>query len=320
MDLSIIIVNWNTCSLLQKCLESIFKFTHDIRFEIIVVDNGSSDGSVETLKSSFPSVVLVQNSENLGFSKGVNQGIIVAKGENVLLLNSDTYVKENSFANMVDFLKKQKNTGAITCKVLYPDGRRQSAYSSFPSLSGLIYEFLSICKFIAHLKMFYKYDVSQWDYSVSRELKDDLWPGGGCLMITGEVIKKVGLLDETFGYAYLEDADLCYRIKKSGYSFFYLAEATVYHHHSYSVSKSSQDFKDLLTLNLQRNRYYFFKKHYGTNHLLVLKLFDIFKNTLIGSYFLLSYLFTLTNREERKKKTKLYSRLIAGCFVEHRIE
>ena len=100
-------------------------------------------------------------------------------------------------------------------------------------------------------------------------------------MIKSEVIGNVGSLDENFGYAYLEDADLCYRIKNAGYTFYYLAEATIYHHHSYSVSKSSQDFKDLLTFNLQQNKFYFFKKHYGILYLVILKTLDIFKNTLI---------------------------------------
>jgi len=320
MDLSIIIVNWNTCSLLKKCLESIMKFTHGIQDELIVVDNGSTDDSVKVIESSFPSVKLIKNKKNLGFSKAVNQGIKISQGKNVLLLNSDTYINENTFARMVDLMKKQNHIGAMTCKVLYPDGRSQSAYCRFPNLPGMIYEILSISKHIAHSKIFYKYDVSQWDYSVSRELKDDLWPGGGCLMIKKEVLEKVGAMDENFGYAYMEDADLCYRIKKNHYSFYYLAEATIYHHHSYSVLKSSQDFKDLLTLNLQRNKYYFYKKHYGSIDLLILKALDICKNILIEFYWLLTYFFNLKQREKYRNKIKLYLRLIAGCFVDHRIE
>lgn len=320
MDLSIIIVNWNTNSLLKKCLESIFKFTHNIRFKIIVVDNGSSDGSVEMVKSMFPSVIVIENDENVGFSKAVNQGIIVATGEYVLLLNSDTYINENAFARMVDLMQKKKHIGAMTCRVLYPDGRPQSAYCRFPSLSGMIYELISIAKLFNHSKLLYKYDVSQWDYSVSKELTDGLWPGGGCLMIKSEVIKKVGEMDENFKYAYLEDADLCYRIKNAGYSFYYLAEVRYYHLHSYSVLNSSQEFKDILTLNLQRNRYYFYAKYYGSLQLLILKTLDILKNTLIESYWIALYLFSSKNRKENKLKIKLYLKLISGCFVENKIK
>ena len=246
MDLSIIIVNWNTSDLLKRCLESIIEFTYDIRFELIVIDNGSSDGSKEMVESSFPSVNSIKNKINRGFSKGVNQGIKAANGGNLLLLNSDTYINENTFAGMVGLMGKKKHIGAMTCRVLYPDGRSQSAYCSFPSLSGMIYGLISIAKLFNHSKLFYKYDVSQWDYSVSKELTDGLWPGGGCLMIKQEVIQNVGIMDENFGYAYLEDADLCYRIKNAGYSFYFLAEATVYHHHSYSVSNCDQKFKDIL--------------------------------------------------------------------------
>ena len=319
MDLSIIIVNWNTCKLLRKCLESIIKFTRDIQYEIIVVDNGSSDGSIRMVTSSFPSLLLIKNRKNVGFAIAVNQGFKVAKGENMLMLNSDTYINENSFVKMVDLMEKQKHIGAMTCRILYPDGSPQSAYCRFPSLSGMIYEFLSLSKFFRHLKIFYKHDVSLWDYSKSKELKDGLWPGGGCLMIKSDIIRKVGKLDEKFKYAYMEDADLCYRIKMAGYSFYYLAEVTVYHHHGYSVSKSSQEFKETLTLNLQQNKYYFFKKHYGTIQLWMLKTLDIFINLLIESYLLSIYFFTLKNREKNKKKIKLYSKLIAGCFVENKI-
>ena len=299
---------------------SIERFTHDIKYELIVTANGSSDRRVEMIKSMFPSVILIENEKNLGFSKGVNQGIEIAAGENILLLNSDTYISENSFAKMVVSLNSQNHIGAMTCRVVYPDGRPQSAYCRFPSLPGMIYEVICMFKSVSHSKIFNQYDVTQWDYSVSKELRDGLWPGGGCLMIKKEVIKKVGILDENFGYAYLEDADLCYRIKNAGYSFYYLAEATVYHHHGYSVSKSSQEFKDHLTLNLQQNKYYFYKKHYGSIDLLILKVLDIFKNTLIESYWLLSCFFTLKQREKNKQKIKLYLRLIAGCFVAHRIE
>lgn len=318
MDLSIVIVNWNTSVLLQRCLESIVRFTHDIQYKIIVIDNGSCDGSVEMVTSLFPTVILIKNDKNLGFSKAANKGLEMANGENALLLNSDTFIKDNSFAQMVEFLNKQKNVGAMTCRVLYPDGRSQSAYCGFPSLPGMIYEFIAIIKFFSHLKVFYKHDVSQWDYSVSKELTGELWPGGGCLMIKMDVIKKVGKLDENYKYAYLEDADLCYRIKKAGYSFYYLAEATVYHCHGYTVSKSSQEFKDLLTLNLQQNRHYFFKKHYGTVPLAMLKTLDVFRNILFESYLLVTYFFNLKNKYLHKKKIKLYSKLIANCFVEIR--
>ena len=156
MDLSIIIVNWNTCKLLRKCLESIIKFTRDIQYEIIVVDNGSSDGSIRMVTSSFPSLLLIKNRKNVGFAIAVNQGFKVAKGENMLMLNSDTHINENSFVKMVDLMEKQKHIGAMTCRILYPDGSPQSAYCRFPSLSGMIYEFLSLSKFFRHLKIFYK--------------------------------------------------------------------------------------------------------------------------------------------------------------------
>lgn len=320
MGLSIVIVNWNTCSALQKCLESIVKFTQNVEYEIIVIDNGSSDSSVDMLKSLFPSIILTENNKNVGFSKAVNQGFKIANSENILLLNSDTYISENSFAKMVDLMERKKHIGAMTCRVSYPDGSPQSAYCRFPSLPGALYELISIVKLLSHLKIFHKYDVTQWDYSKSKELMDGLWPGGGCLMIKREVLNKIGGMDENFKYAYLEDTDLCYRVKNAGYSFYYLAEVNVYHYHGFTVSQSNSEFKDLLILNLQQNRHYFFKKHYGAVRLMILKTLDMFKNILFESYFLSTYIFTLKNRQNKKKKIKLYSKMITGCFVENLIE
>src|SRR3989344_6193087 len=114
MDLSVIIVNWNTKKLLENCLRSILKFTKDIKFEVIVVDNGSEDGSPTLVKGKFPQVTLVSNKENLGFTKANNQGIKIAKGDYVLLLNSDTNLIENSFRKLLDRARSiGENFGAL---------------------------------------------------------------------------------------------------------------------------------------------------------------------------------------------------------------
>src|SRR3989337_3855070 len=121
MELSVIIVNWNTKKLLEDCLRSIFKFTKDIKFEVIVVDNGSKDGSQAMVKEKFPQVKLILNKDNLGFTKANNQGIKVAKGKYVLLLNSDTYLIENSLSKLVKKAESLSSLGALGPLLLSED-------------------------------------------------------------------------------------------------------------------------------------------------------------------------------------------------------
>src|SRR3989337_1397646 len=133
MDLSVIIVNWNTKKLLEDCLGSIFKFTKDVGFEIIIVDNGSEDGSQSMLKKKFPQVKLIPNKDNLGFAKANNQGIKIAKGKYVLLLNSDTYLIENSFKKLLDKARSLGGSlGAIGPLLLNEDRSIQQSVGFFP--------------------------------------------------------------------------------------------------------------------------------------------------------------------------------------------
>src|SRR3990167_254376 len=127
MDLSVIIVNWNTKKLLEDCLVSIIKFTKNLDFEAIVVDNGSNDVSQRMVQNKFPKVKLIQNKDNLGFAKANNIGIKSATGKYILLLNSDTYLLENSFQKLIEFAKKQENLGVLAPQLLNQDNSIQQS-------------------------------------------------------------------------------------------------------------------------------------------------------------------------------------------------
>src|SRR3989338_8103823 len=131
MDLSVIIVNWNTKKLLEDCLRSIFKFTKDVSFEVIVVDNGSSDGSQAIVEKKFPQVKLIPNKDNLGFARANNQGIKIAKGKYVLLLNSDTYLIENSFKKLIKKAQSLPNLGVLAPQLLNEDRSIQQSVGFF---------------------------------------------------------------------------------------------------------------------------------------------------------------------------------------------
>src|SRR4030066_856653 len=128
MDLSILIVNWNTKVFLDGCLQSIYSSVKDISFEVIVVDNNSGDGSAEMVRKTFPETRLIENKENAGFARGNNQADAVSKGKVIGLLNPDTIVYPGTFEKMVDYLNTHEGVGAVSCKFLNPDGSLQRQY------------------------------------------------------------------------------------------------------------------------------------------------------------------------------------------------
>ena len=122
MQLSIIIVNWNVKDLLQKNLESIFKYTQDLDFEVIVVDNHSKDYSIAMISSKFPQVHIIANNQNLGFAKANNLGLELARGEYVLFMNPDMELTQNSFKTLYDYMENNKDVECCACTLKYPDG------------------------------------------------------------------------------------------------------------------------------------------------------------------------------------------------------
>lgn len=253
--LSIIIVNWSAGHLLKDCLESIYRNTIKINCEIFVVDNASTDGSLEMVRKEFPQVKLVENKSNLGFAKANNQAISKSSGMYILLLNPDTIVQKDAFQNMIEFMDTHPQTGVVGSKVLYADGSLQLSCGHFPSLrteffhSTLLGEIFPKSPFIGNFRM------SNWDHSSVREVD---WVSGSCLLVRKAVITDVGLLDEAI-FMYAEDIDWCYRIKNAAWKIYYLPQSKIIH-------LESQIANTNLTNKLRngyQGLYYFFDKHYG---------------------------------------------------------
>lgn len=225
MDLSVIIVNWNTKKLLEDCLSSVFKFTNGIKFEVVVVDNGSNDGSREAVKKNYPQVRLITNQENLGFTKANNQGIKIAKGEYVILLNSDAYLIENSLKKLVDFAKEQNNLGAMGPLLLNVDRSTQQSVGFFPNLPQIFYW----TTFIDDLPFGQLLNPYHIDHdSFYRKNQDVDWVTGAALMVPKSVINKVGALDEKI-FMYTEEVEWCWRIKKAGFKILFTPETKIVH-------------------------------------------------------------------------------------------
>ena len=256
--LSIVVVNYNVKNLLKKCLESIFKCQKYIEFEVIVVDNNSKDYSQEMLKRDFPQAKLIENKRNVGFSRACNQGIKESQGRYILLLNPDTELTLGGFKKMIDFMDSKPEAGICGPKMIDQKGNIQFSCRLFPSYLTAISSSQSILnRVFPDNFLSQKYLLKEWDHSQIREVD---WVSGSCLLAKREMLEKVGLLDERF-YMYVEDVDLCYRAKKSGFSVFYFPEVLVIHH----VGKSTQKRKFTMLLEHHRSMYYFYLKHHTSN-------------------------------------------------------
>lgn len=232
IDLSIIIVNYNTKKLSLDCFNSIKKQGSDILWEVIVVDNNSKDGSIESFKKiekENPNFHLISNNQNFGYAKANNQGIKLAKGKYILLLNSDTIVKKNSLKNLLDFAEKTSDAGIVGSRLFNPDGSLQSSCFHFPTIKNAILEYFfnkkgSFCKFAPKGEKPVKVDAVV----------------GASFLITPEARKKVGLLDERY-WAYFEDIEYCRQVWKKGLKVYYLPSSKIIHHHGSSFEKALID-------------------------------------------------------------------------------
>lgn len=239
MKLSIIIVNYNVKYFLEQALISAQKAAEKISAEIIVVDNHSADGSVEFIQHKFPSVKIIANKKNSGFSVANNQGINIASGEYVLLLNPDTVVQEDTFEKCISFLDTHSDAGALGVKMI--DGKGNFLAESkraFPSPQVAFFKAFGLATLFPKSKTFGKYHLGYLDEDETHEV-DVL--AGAFMMIRKKVLNEIGLLDETF-FMYGEDIDLSYRIVKAGYKNYYFADTQIIHYKGESTKKASLNY------------------------------------------------------------------------------
>jgi GT2 family glycosyltransferase len=225
MLVSIIIVNWNTRVLLKECLESVVHGIQSVEAEIIVVDNASSDGSLEMVEKEFPQAILIKNSENRGFAAANNQALKAAKGAYVLLLNSDTVVHGDVIAHSVAYMDAKPEVGVMGCRVLNTDGTVQATCSQFPSLLNLALLTSGVWK-LPGPSFFDRYQMRRW----RREEERDVQVVSGCYMLVrAEALKDVGLLDENF-FFFGEETDWCKRFGDAGWALRFAPVGVITHH------------------------------------------------------------------------------------------
>mgnify|MGYP003513232932 FL=1 len=224
--------------------------------EVIVVDNNSSDNSIEYLTAKFPAVKYITNKGNTGFAKACNQGLQQAKGSYILFLNPDTIIPEDCFTKCVSFFEANKDAGAIGIKMLDGSGKfLKESKRSFPSPSTSLYKLFGLAKLFPRSKIFSRYHLGHLNENENNEV-DVL--AGAFMMIKREVLDKVGGFDETF-FMYGEDVDLSYRIQKAGFKNHYFAESSIIHFKGESTRKGSMNYVRMFYNAMS----IFVRKHYG---------------------------------------------------------
>lgn len=256
MKLSTVIICWNDKKVIGDCLKSIYGQRHRIDFEVLVPDNGSTDGSVEFIREHYPQARVLENKANLGFGKGNNVGIRAATGDYVLILNPDTIVHDGAFDAWIDFADRHPEAGAFGCRVLNPDGTFQQPATRFPTVWRYWMEALFLHRLGAWLPFLQGQDYAGWDGRSEREIDQQ---SGCCVLFRGDLLRRLDGFDERFFY-HFEETDLCKRVWDAGYKILYTPVPVITHLGGTSVSR----FPIRFHIERLRNRYRYFEKHYGT--------------------------------------------------------
>ncbi len=266
MDVSIVIINWNTCDLLRNCLVSIYETVQGVEFEVFVVDNGSSDDSVAMVRELFPAVTVIANEQNLGFAAANNLAFRQMRGSYALLLNSDTVLTEGAIATLFRFLAENNDVGMCCGQLLNEDGSRQNSIANFPALLPLLCN-ESLLRLLFPGKFPSKHQLHTEPVEVDSCI-------GACMMVRKTAMDKEGLLDEDF-FFYFEETDWAYRFKKAGWLICLVPQARIYHLQGKSVGYSAK-----ARIMFHRSRSIYFKKWHPRQHGLMIAV--IFARTIIN--------------------------------------
>jgi GT2 family glycosyltransferase len=261
MDLSIIVVNWRVKRLLRKCLSSIFSCPPRTEFEVIVVDNDSADGSVEMIRQDFPQVRVIANPGNYGFARACNQGMTIAQGRYLFLLNPDSELTAEACDRVVAFMETHPRVGIAGCHLYYPDGRGQVSFCKFTSLSNTLGRALLLCFFLPRNRL------------TAPLFSDYLGPNesigrvcGGAMVLRRQTLEQIGLFDESF-FLYAEDEDLCYRARHMGWEIAPVPDTKVIHHHDQSGRKNVRK----AIFSSYRSQFLLYRKHHSAAKVFVFR-------------------------------------------------
>ena len=303
MDISIIIVNWNTKELLHNCLNSIYVTVHDISFEVIVVDNASHDGSVDMLREEFPQVTVIENTINRGFGAANNQGFDIMRGWYALLLNTDTVLADNAVHELFSLMETHPDAAMACGQLLNEDESKQNSVANFPTLLTLLAN-ISLLEYLFPGR----YPSKRYVHKEPVEVDSGI---GACLLVRKNAMDEVGIFDERY-FFFFEETDWAFRMRSAGWKVYHVPSAYIYHLQGQSIGGNIRS-----RIEFYRSRYQFFQKWKSRSYNVLVSFAVVLRlvaNWLSTSVFCVS---TLWMNKKVRDKWAVYSQLILwhlkGC-------
>lgn len=299
-ELSIIIVNWNTRDLLRNCLHSVYETVTGLSYEIIVVDNASTDGSVEMLEKEFPWVNRIVNRQNRGFGAANNQAFAVMKGRYALLLNTDTIVTPEAVSKLWQFMETHQEAGIVGGQLLNADGSKQNSVASFPNLLTLSLN-MSLLEYLFPRK----YPSKRYSHAAPIEVDSVI---GACMMVRKEALDQAGFFDERY-FFFFEETDLARSMRLRGWKIYHVPDAFIYHLQGQSIGQTAKS-----RIEFYRSRYQYLEKWHGGLYVAVAK--AIIFCRMIANFLAnaMMVVVTLGFYQEARQKSIVYGKLIRWHF------
>lgn len=300
MNISFIIVNWNTKDLLRDCLDSIFKTADAFTLEVIVVDNASSDGSIAMLEAEYPQVKIIANQDNRGFGAANNQGFAIMKGQYALLINTDAVLTPGAVQKLWDFAEATPRAAIVCGQLLNADGSKQNSIASFPTL-------LTLAVNISLLEYLFpgKYPSKRYEHAGPLEVDSAV---GACMLIRKQALEEVSFFDERYFFFY-EETDMAFAMKRAGWRIYQVPDALIYHLQGQSIGRNARS-----RIEFYRSRYQFLRKWKSTTYyslaagIILLRLVVSFAINVLGVVLTLGLIKTL------RQKAAVYREILAWHF------
>lgn len=291
VDLSVCIVNTSNIRYVKPCLESIYERTERISFEIIVVDNNSSDDSVEIIRREFSDVKLIEMETTGSFSPNMNKALRAAKGRYILSFNDDMLLTSNAFSEMVAFMDANPEYGALSPKLVYADGSLQMGPRGPATLWTIACSELKLQRLFPKMRLFSEFEMTYWDSDQPTEIETAT---GACILLRREVVNRVGLLEERIELG-PEDVEFCYRIRSAGWKIYYLGNVSIIHYGG--VSKLRIDDLVINQIRMYKGWFWFWGNRIGWLHANIFRLIAVAGALLRIPYWLLVYLTASSKRQ-----------------------
>lgn len=274
LDVSVVVVSWNTCDILRGCLRSIFKQTREVSFEVFVVDNNSHDKSAEMVRAEFPDVKLIVNAENRGFAAACNQGMRAASARFTLLLNPDTIILNDAISRCVQYANLHPDVGVVGCQVLEDEHRISPTGFSFPSPLNVFLALSGLSRAFPRSRLFGRPELSWWDRMTEQDV--DVVTGM-FMLVRREAIAQVGLMDEAY-FVYSEEADWCYRFAQAGWRRVFTPCAQIIHLDG--GAKSTSQVSTKMFVQMQKSAMIYHRKNLGLAAWFLLKWIYVGSNSV----------------------------------------